>query len=57
MTSEQTNALSTFSDALADAVETAGASIVAVNARRRLPATGVAWDATTVLTSDHVIER
>ncbi len=57
MTSEQTNALSTFSDALADAVETAGSSIVAVNARRRLPATGVAWDATTVLTSDHVIER
>lgn len=54
---DQTTSISAFSDALADAVETAGASIVAVNARRRFPASGIAWDATTILTSDHVIER
>lgn len=57
MPSNESLSLADFSNALADAVETAGASIVSVNARRRLPATGIAWDESTILTSDHVIER
>jgi S1-C subfamily serine protease len=50
--------LADFSDALASAVEKAGTSTVLVNARRRIPASGVIWSADgAILTSDHVIER
>ena len=53
-----TNPLTALSDALADAVEIAGRSIVTVAARRRLPATGIAWEAAgVVVTADHVLER
>jgi len=53
-----TNPLAALSDALADAVERAGRSIVTVAARRRLPATGIAWGADGVIvTADHVLER
>jgi S1-C subfamily serine protease len=52
------NSLTAFSDALADAVERAAASTVTVNARRRLPASGIAWtDDGVIVTADHVIER
>jgi S1-C subfamily serine protease len=47
-----------FSDALAAAVETAGKSTVTVDARGRIPATGVVWSADgEILTADHVIQR
>jgi S1-C subfamily serine protease len=50
--------LAQLSDELASAVETAGASIVRVNARPRMPASGVVWAADgLVVTADHVIER
>ena len=49
--------LADLSDALAAAVERAGASTVLVNARKRFPASGIAWSADTVLTCDHVVER
>lgn len=52
------NALAQLSEAMADAVEKAAASVVSVNARRRFPATGIVWSAEGVIvTSDHVIER
>lgn len=52
------SALANFSDGLAAAVETAAASTVVVNARRRFPASGIVWGADGVIvTSDHVIER
>ena len=52
------NSLTAFSDALADAAERAAASTVTVNARRRLPASGIAWTGDGVIvTADHVIER
>jgi S1-C subfamily serine protease len=57
MTSDQRSGLSQVSDTLADAVEAAGAYVVAVNARRRAPATGIHWRAGTVVTADHVVER
>ena len=52
------NVLQTLSDAMASAVDSAGASVVQVAARRRLPASGVVWSADGVIvTSHHVIER
>lgn len=50
--------LQQFSDALAAAVEKAGRSTVTVDARGRLPATGVVWSADgEILTADHVVRR
>lgn len=50
--------LQTLSDAMAEAVESAGASVVQVSARRRLPASGVVWSEDGVIvTSHHVIEN
>jgi S1-C subfamily serine protease len=46
-----------LSDALADAAEKAGQATVLVNARRRMPASGVAYAADLILTADHVVER
>ena len=58
MTADGTSTLAQVSDELAAAVELAGASAVMVNARRRIPASGVVWsDDGLVVTSDHVIER
>lgn len=51
------NVLVELSDALADAAETAGQATVLVNARRRMPASGIAYGADLILTADHVIER
>ncbi len=49
--------LSAFSDNLTTAVETASASTLLVDARRRYPASGIAYAADLVLTADHVITR
>jgi S1-C subfamily serine protease len=51
------NPLVGFSETLADAVETAAASTVLVDARRRFPASGIAFAHDLVLTADHVVER
>lgn len=53
----ETNPLVSLSDAMADAVAKAGASTVLVDARRRMPASGIAYAAGLVLTADHVVER
>ena len=46
---------------MADATERAGASVVRVSARRRLPGTGIVWAATdggvTIVTANHIVER
>jgi S1-C subfamily serine protease len=50
--------LARFSDALAAAVEAASPSIVRVEARRRLPASGIVWAADGVIvTAHHVVEQ
>lgn len=53
--------LEQLSNDMAGAVETAGASAVRVNARRRLPATGIVWShadgSSIVVTASHVVER
>lgn len=54
----ESNTLTAVSDGLADAVERVAASIVTVGARRRIPATGVAWRRDgLIVTADHVVER
>jgi S1-C subfamily serine protease len=52
-----TNLLVEFSDALADAAEQVGKSTVLVDARRRIPASGIAYHADLILTANHVVER
>src|ERR671924_996055 len=51
------NVLVELSDALADAAEKAGKATVLVNARRRMPASGIVYAADLILTADHVVER
>lgn len=47
-----------LSNAMAEAVETAGQSVLRVEARRRLPASGIIWDDSGVIvTAHHVIQR
>jgi S1-C subfamily serine protease len=56
--SQGTNPLVELSDALADAVERAGASTVTVKARRRLAASGLIWSEDgLIVTANHVVER
>ncbi|HEX6035493.1 MAG TPA: trypsin-like peptidase domain-containing protein, partial [Anaerolineales bacterium] len=51
------NVLVELSDALADAAEKAGEATVLVNARRRMPASGIVYASDLILTADHVVER
>ncbi len=49
--------LASLSNDLASAVQRAGRSIVAVDGRRRFPASGLAWSPDQVITAAHVLER
>jgi S1-C subfamily serine protease len=50
--------LQTLSDAMAGAVETVGASVVHVEARRRMGASGIVWSADGVIvTAHHIVEN
>jgi S1-C subfamily serine protease len=51
------NALTDFSKMLTAAVDAAGASTVTVDARKRYPASGIAFTDHLVLTADHVVTR
>lgn len=51
------DSLHTFSDALANAVATVAPSVVAIHARRRIPASGIVWRAGYVIATDHTIRR
>ena len=56
--STEARVLAQVSDGLAAAVEKAAVSTVLVNARRRIPASGIIWSADgLIVTADHVIER
>jgi S1-C subfamily serine protease len=46
-----------LSDAMADAAERAGKSTVLVDARRKFPASGIAFAKDLILTADHIVER
>src|SRR3989441_12701032 len=49
--------LQSLSTELADAVESAGRAVVAIHARRRIPATGVHWRPGVVVATNHTISR
>jgi S1-C subfamily serine protease len=51
------NILVELSNSMAAATEKAAASTVSVNARRRMPASGIAFAPDLILTADHVIEH
>jgi len=51
------NILVQLSDALAEAAERGGRSTVLVNARRRMPASGIVFAKDAILTANHVVER
>jgi S1-C subfamily serine protease len=57
MSNSESNPLQAFSDAMAAAVEKAAAATLVVDARRRFPASGIAFAPDLVLTADHVVER
>lgn len=51
------NSLSEFSQGLTAAVEKAGASTILVDARKRYPASGIAYAEDLILTAEHVVTR
>jgi S1-C subfamily serine protease len=51
------NQLAQLSASLADAVETAGQSLVAIHARRRIPSSGVVWRDGIVVSASHTVRR
>jgi S1-C subfamily serine protease len=51
------NVLVELSDALVDAAEKVGKATALVNARRRMPASGIVYASDLILTADHVVER
>jgi len=56
-TPERGSALLALSDDLAGAVERAGRSLVAVNARPRVASSGIYWRPGVVVTADHTVKR
>ena len=48
--------LAQLSTELADLVESAAESVVRVNARKRLPATGIVWSENLIVTAHHAVE-
>jgi S1-C subfamily serine protease len=51
------NPLTDFSNGLTSAVEKGGASTILVDARKRYPASGIAYTEDLILTADHVVTR
>lgn len=49
--------LAALSDDLAAAVDTVGRSVVAIHARRRIPASGVVWQPGVIVAAHHTIQR
>lgn len=56
-TTNEQNPLRLLSEAMADTVANAGKSVLTVDARRRISASGIAFSTTHVLTAAHVLER
>ena len=51
------SSLLALSNNLADVVEQAGRAVVAVNARHRIPSSGVHWRSGIIVTADHTVRR
>lgn len=57
MSSSQPSPFASLSDALADAVQHAARSVVALHARRRIPASGVLWRPDVIVATHHTVHR
>jgi S1-C subfamily serine protease len=55
--SSSSTPLAALSDDLAAAVETVGRSVVAIHARRRIPASGLVWQPGVIVAAHHTIQR
>lgn len=55
--SDTPSSLLALSNNLADVVEQAGSAVVAVNARHRIPSSGVHWRSGIIVTADHTVRR
>src|SRR5256714_2157609 len=55
--SGSSSTLSELSSQLATAVETAGRSIVAITARRRIPSSGIVWRDGVIVSASHTVRR
>src|SRR6266542_88858 len=55
--SGSSSTLSELSSQLATAVETAGNSIVAIHARRRIPSSGILWRDGIIVSASHTVRR
>jgi len=53
----QSNPLEALSQAMASAVQRASESTVMIDARRRMPASGIAYSSNMILTAAHILER
>ncbi len=51
------NTFEALSAAMADAVQSAGRSVVAIHARRRIPSSGIHWSPGIVVTAAHTLQR
>jgi S1-C subfamily serine protease len=49
--------LAALSDDLAAAVDTVGRSVVAIHARRRIPASGIVWQPGVIVAAHHTVQR
>lgn len=54
-TTKSPSALTELSSQLADAVETAGRSVVAIHARRRIPSSGIVWRDDVIVSASHTV--
>lgn len=57
LASESSGTLQAVSNDLAGAVERAAPSVVAINARQRIPSSGVHWRSGTVVAANHTVRR
>jgi serine protease Do len=55
--SKSSGALAELSSQLASAVETAGNSVVAIHARRRIPSSGIVWRDGVIVSASHTVRR
>src|SRR5882672_5986319 len=55
--SKSSGALAELSAQLASAVETAGNSVVAIHARRRIPSSGIVWRDGVIVSASHTVRR
>src|SRR5215216_5747066 len=54
---KSSTSLGELSSSLADAVETAGKSVVAIHARRRIPSSGIIWREGIIVGASHTVRR